>query len=130
MAKHADRESARARKACRPGKRAGQKGMPTGKARGPFYNWSHILRGSHTQRVHTWSVWQAMSCCQKDVTPVVRELRLFCKRSGVLKGKFLPWGGRSGCFASEAEFSKGSCHFASVITLAKCCIPVKAEVSL
>ena len=36
----------------------------------------------------------------------------------------------SGSFASEAESSKGYRHFASVITLAKCGIAVKAEVSL
>ena len=33
-------------------------------------------------------------------------------------------------FASEVKFSKGYRHFASVITLAKCGIAVKAEVSL
>ena len=35
-----------------------------------------------------------------------------------------------GCFASDAEFSKGCRHFASVITLAKCGTAVKPEASL
>ena len=35
-----------------------------------------------------------------------------------------------GCFASDAEFSKGCRHFASVITLAKCGSAVKPEASL
>ena len=41
-----------------------------------------------------------------------------------------PWGEYGGSFASEVEFSKGYRHFASVITLAKCGIAVKAEASL
>ncbi len=38
--------------------------------------------------------------------------------------------GCAGSFAREAEFSKGCRHFASVITLAKCGIAVKAAASL
>ena len=54
-------------------------------------------------------------------------LGLFCKRNRALKGKSRPLGWRGGGFASEAEFSKGYRHFASVITLAKCGIAVKVE---
>ena len=45
----------------------------------------------------------------------------------VSREKSRPSGGRGGCFASEAEFSKGYRHFASVITLAKCGIAVKVR---
>ena len=44
---------------------------------------------------------------------------------GVLYCKARLLGLRARCFASEAEISKGYRHFASVITLAKCCIAAR-----
>jgi len=46
------------------------------------------------------------------------------------KGSLVRRAGTGSSLASEVEFSKGYRHFASVITLAKCGIAVKAEVSL
>ena len=50
----------------------------------------------------------------------------FCKQCRVFNGEPHPRGRRPGRFTSEAEFSKGYRHFASVITLAKCGSAVKA----
>ncbi|ERH32374.1 hypothetical protein HMPREF1550_01163 [Actinomyces sp. oral taxon 877 str. F0543] len=46
------------------------------------------------------------------------------------KGSLVRRAGTGSSLASEVEFSKGYRHFASVITLAKCGIAVKAEASL
>ena len=60
-----------------------------------------------------------------------RRLGLFCPWSSTRPGRSgVQRAGHSGCLASEAEFSKGYRHFASVISLAKCGSAVKAEASL
>ena len=66
----------------------------------------------------------------EGISPVGWAFGLFCVRGGVSKGSSSPRSGAVGCFASEAEFSKGYRRFASVITLAKRGIAVKVEVSL
>ena len=53
-----------------------------------------------------------------------------CKNFPPESQRFFGVGLVRGWFASEAEFSKGYRHFASVISLAKCGIAVKAEASL
>ena len=82
-----------------------------------------------------WVGW----CCAWPVVPSGWSFVLENALTGLASGRALQvgmyckanqLGWRSGCFASEVEFSKGYRHFASVITLAKCGITVKVEVSL
>ena len=68
---------------------------------------------------------QAMSCSQREVW-LVGGSKNFPPESQRFSGVGLV----RGRFASEAEFSKGYRHFASVVPLAKCGIAVKAEASL
>ena len=99
-------------------------------ARGSFCKRCGVSKGKSRPLGGSGAVLQAVPRFQRGVSPPAGRSGCFASDVAFSKGSLTPWSGVGVCFASEAEFSKGNRHFASVITLAKRGIPVKAEASL